>query len=289
MAGDGLELKKRIGERVRARRNELGLSVRLLSEHAEISARFLADVETGKANISVVRLFQLARALRLPLTALLRPPATGVRQSIEALIDDHSDAELAVVLGLIEAALGLRRPPVVALIGIRGAGKSSVGVALAAELALPFIELTDHIEARTRLSIADIFTLHGEAYYRQQELLCFTALVRAGRPCVVALPGGLITSSAAMELLRGCTWVWLKASAEEYWRRVFDQGDTRPMSGRDDAMADLRALIASREPYYRQADIILDTTDTTTDLVASRLLAALDSASLRPDPNRTGE
>jgi XRE family aerobic/anaerobic benzoate catabolism transcriptional regulator len=272
------DLPQRIGSRVRRRRGELGLTVRSLSELSGLSARFLADVETGKANISIVRLADLAGALQLSITSLIRPMAGGTRQAIDDLLADCTESDLVRVLGGIELALGRRTPKIVALTGIRGAGKSAVGLQLAGALDVPFVELTDHIEARAGLGLSDIFTLHGEQYYRSLEIACFAALVDANEPCVVALPGGIVGSDAARELLRGsCTSVWLHATPEEYWDRVFAQGDTRPMAGRSDAMADLRALIDRREPLYRQADHVIDTSGIQPEQVAAAVLAALDA------------
>jgi XRE family aerobic/anaerobic benzoate catabolism transcriptional regulator len=280
-AGQGLH--HRIGGRVRQRRGDLGYTVKGLAERSGLSPRFLSDVESGKANISVGRLEQLAEALEQPLVSLVGPTGGGARQAIDALLAQCTEAELARALGVLEVALGRRTPPIIALVGVRGAGKSTVGPPLAEALGLPFVELDHRIEARAGLPIPDIFTLHGEGFYRRLELECFAELVEAHEPCVVALPGGIVASEAALNLLRGsCTAVWLRAKAQDYWDRVFAQGDTRPMSGRADAKADLRELIRRRDPLYEPADLSIDTSGTAPAQVVERVLAALEASRRRP-------
>ncbi len=281
MSRDAHALQKRIGGRVRQRRTTLGYTVKVLAERSGLSPRFLSDVEAGKANISVSRLEALADALGLALTSLLRPTAGSARQRIEELLEGRTDEELTRLLDVIEIALGRRTPRVIALLGVRGAGKSTVGRLLARALSLPLVELADRIEAAAGLSLGDIFTLHGERYYRTIELRCFAELVASGIPCVVALPGGVVSSDAALTLLKeSCTSVWLEATAQDYWSRVFSQGDTRPMAGRADAMADLRTLIQQRDPLYRQADLVVNTSGVSPEQVTATILTALDTPRL---------
>ncbi len=278
-----VSLPRRIGSRIRLRRQELGLSVRALAELSGLSARFLSDVETGKANIAVSRLAAIASALGLSLSALVEPSRGGPRQAIDRLLEGCSDQDLARVLDLIELTLRRRRPRVVALMGIRGAGKSTVGEGLAAELELPFVELDQRIEAQAGMPLGDIFSLHGEAYYRSLELRCLSDLVSAGEACVVALPGGVVASDAARTLIRdACASVWLRASPQVYWDRLFASGDTRPMTGREDAMAELVALVERRAPLYAEADLTIDTTGVDPERVVLDVLAALDAADRRP-------
>jgi len=277
------ELQRRIGSRVRQRRTDMGLTLKNLAERSGLSERFLSGVEAGRSNISIVRLSQLAQALDQPLTSLLRPERVSARQAIDGLLAECTEVELERALSILQVMLGRRIPPVVALLGVRGAGKSMIGAPLAEALGVPFIELADQIEDRAGMSLGDVFTLHGEPYYRGLELECFTHLIERNEPCVVALPGGIVGSLEAMELLRGgCTSLWLRATADDYWDRVFDQGDTRPMSGRSAPRADLRALIQRRAPLYAQADITVDTSGVPPDQVLSRVLAALDARRRRP-------
>ena len=206
--------------------------------------RFVSDVEQGRANISVIRLHHLASALEITLASLVRPDAQA--------------------------------PRLVTLLGVRGSGKSTIGPLLARALNLPFVELAHEVEGLASMSAADIFELHGESYYHRLERQCLEALVNAARPCVTALPGGVVTREDTFDLIRSASFsVWLKAGPEHLWSRVFAQGDTRPMAGRPDAMAELRALLARREPLYQQCDLVIDTTMTPPKDAVTAVLAAI--------------
>ncbi len=283
MTSTASELLKRIGGRVRRRRTDLGLTIQRLATSSGVSARFLSDVETGRANISISRLSDLASALELPLTSMVALGSGGPRQAIDQLLSSCTDEQLESVRGLVEVVLGHRTPPIIGLLGIRGPGKSAVGPLVAAGLSLPFVEPVATIETRAGMPVADIFTIHGEPYYRAVELECLKAIVSTGQRCVVALPGGIVGYEAASKLLQtSSTSVWLRATAEDCWARVFLQGDTRPMEGRDDAMADLRTLVERRAALYARADFIVDTTATTPNQVAATIIEAIEAASLRP-------
>ncbi len=283
MTPSNTELLRRVGARIRQKRTDLGLSIRATAERAGMSQRFVSDVEAGRGNIAIGRLSNLADALDVPLVSLIRPrSAPGPRQAIEDLLAGCSDAELRRLLGVLEVARGKKAPLVVALLGIRGSGKSTIGPRLADVLGLPFVELARRIEERARMSVGDVFSLHGEAYYRRLEQRCLTELINTGAPAVVALPGGIVGNNEAFELIRAtCRSIWLRARVEDYWKRVFEQGDTRPMAGREDAMADLRALVSQREPLYRQADHIVETSGETIEAIVTSIVAALDGAELR--------
>ena len=281
------EILRRIGGRVRRLRQELDLSMRELAARADLSPRFLSDVESGAGNIAVGRLARIGDALGVPLTELVRPPrGDSVREEIDALLDGRSDEELASVRRTLEILLGRRRRHVIALLGIRGAGKSSVGAKVAAELGVPFVELDERIEAAAGMAAADIFAFHGESHYRELEARCLAALVAEHRPCVVALPGGVVGNDEALTLLRSaCRTVWLQAKAEEYWTRVFEQGDTRPIEGHEDAMDDLRRMIKQREPLYRQSDLVVQTSGRSVDEVTERVLASLRRSRIAGESN----
>lgn len=228
--GRAAALLRRVGERVRRARGELGLTARELAGRAGLSLRFVTELEGGRANIAIGRLQGVADALGLSLAELVADPVAAPR------------------------ARG------VALVGLRGAGKSTLGARLAAALSVPFVELDQRIEEAAGLSLAELFAIHGEAYYRRLELEALQALIAAERPFVVALGGGVVHDAEAWELARRhCTTVWLRARPEDHMDRVLAQGDRRPVADRPDAMAELRRLLAAREPLYGQAALQVDT------------------------------
>jgi XRE family aerobic/anaerobic benzoate catabolism transcriptional regulator len=219
-----------LGRRVRELRSGQGLTLHELAKRSDLSSRFLVQVESGDGNISVRKLAGLARALGTTPAALLsEAPAGG--------------------------------PRTVALLGLRGAGKTTIGRKLAKRLRLPFVELDQRIEQASGLTLPEIFAIHGEAYYRRLERETLERVLDEG-PLVVATGGGLPTSPEAWSLLkRRARTVWLRAKPEDHWNRVVQQGDKRPMADNPQAMAELRRLLAAREPLYAQADHTVDTTD----------------------------
>lgn len=241
-------LLARLGANVRQRRKERGWSRRDLAAHTGISQRFLADVEGGVANPSLLRLQTLAQAFGIELTALLAD-----------LAHPHSSRH-------------------VALLGLRGAGKSTIGPLLGQRLGLPFHELDTCIESASGLRIGEIFQLHGEAYYRATERSELLRLL-AGEPCVIAVGGGVVTDAQSFQALRTRTrTVWLRAAPEDHWQRVLAQGDTRPMADNEQAFADLRRILADREPLYRQAEIVVDTSSQAAAQVVEAIARALQPA-----------
>ena len=196
-----------------------------------MSERFLAQLEGGEGNISLRRFAEVARAL-------------GVAPSVLLAAAETDDT----------------RP--IALLGVRGAGKSTVGAALARQLGARFVELDRDIEQAAGLRLAQIFELHGEAYYRrlEREVLART-LAERGKPLVIATGGSIVNDASTFALLQTrCTTVWLRATAEEHWNRVVAQGDRRPMAANPHAFAELRALLAARDALYARADRTVDTT-----------------------------
>jgi len=227
---DGHRLLSDLGRRVREARARRGLSLRELAARSGLSARFLVQVESGDGNISVRRLDELARALGTTAPALL------------AGADGKADL------------------PVIALLGLRGAGKTTIGRRLARRLRVPFVELDRRIEQASGLPLAEIFRLHGEAYYRRLEQELLARILDEEGPLVLATGGGLVNSPESYSLLRQrAVTVWLRARPEDHWSRVIQQGDRRPMEARPQAMAELRRLLAAREPLYAQAVHTVDT------------------------------
>jgi XRE family aerobic/anaerobic benzoate catabolism transcriptional regulator len=233
-----MELLERLGERTRRLRVNQHLTLRELAERSGVSLRFLLQIESGRANVSVKRLADVASALGTSPAALLSE-------------DEPSR-------------------PVIALLGLRGAGKTTIGRRLARRLRLPFVELDSRIEDAAGIALREIFSLHGEDYYRRLEREALAALVREQRPLVIAAGGGIVTSPEAVELLdRHAVTVWLRANPEDHWTRVMQQGDRRPMEDQPQAMDALRALHASREPLYSRADFAVDTSGRAPDDVVT--------------------
>jgi XRE family aerobic/anaerobic benzoate catabolism transcriptional regulator len=220
-----------VGAAVRSHRERLGWSRRELAAHSGVSERFLAQLETGTGNISLRRFADIARALGTSPSALLGP----------------ADAP------------GSARP--IALLGVRGAGKSAVGSALARRLGVAFVELDQRIEQTAGLPLGEVFALHGEAYYRRIEREVLTQLLAEPSPMVLATGGSIVNDPTNFALLRAhCRTVWLAARAEDHWNRVVAQGDQRPMAENPHAFSELRALLAARNELYARADHTIDTT-----------------------------
>jgi XRE family aerobic/anaerobic benzoate catabolism transcriptional regulator len=237
-----------LGARVRRLRADRGLTAREVAGRAGLSLRFYGELEAGRANIAFTRLASVAQALEVPLARL---------------VEDADEPKLA-------------SRHVVGLLGLRGAGKSTIGPLLAKRLKAPFVELDERIEERAGLSLPEIFAMHGEAFYRKLATGALKDLVHAGAPCVVALPGGIVQDDEAWRLLKDrCATAWLRARPDDHMHRVQRQGDRRPMADRADAMGELKALLAAREPHYRQADVVVDTSRRGADDGASALATEL--------------
>jgi len=262
-----------IGQRVRARRQARAMTIKELAERAGLSARFLIDLEKGRGNIAVGRLASVADALGEPLVSFFVPaPVAGIVAQLTQL----DAAGLMEVERSLAARDEVSAPQLVALLGVRGAGKSTIGRQVAERLELDFVELDGRIEAAAGLSLAEIFAIHGEPYYRQVEFDVLRELVGEGRGAVVATGGSLVAHEESWGVLRAhARTVWLKAAAQDHWDRVIAQGDHRPMDRNPQAFAQLQALMRSREPLYAQADIVVDTSLKGADQVASEVLGAL--------------
>jgi XRE family aerobic/anaerobic benzoate catabolism transcriptional regulator len=276
-----------IGARVRSLREARGLTQRGLAERSGVSPRYLAQLEAGDANISVERLADVARVLHTTPSALLDGRSSGssarddeegsmARTAIDGILDERDAGELKEVRRWLEARFARRTAPVIALLGVRGAGKSTVGARLARRLGLPFIELDHQIEESAGLSLAEIFELHGEAYYRRLERETLMRLLAEPQGMVLATGGSLVNDRETYRLLRRrAVTVWLRARAEDHWNRVLQQGDQRPMAKNPHAMAELRALLAARERLYAQAEHVVQTSGVDVERVLDALVDQL--------------
>jgi len=257
-----------LGARVRAWRARRGMTRKVLATDSGLSERFLADVESGKGNVSINSLEATARALNITVIDLLQDaprPALARTQGLLARLDD---SQLDQAYGLLGSTFGLSdalgREQRVALIGLRGAGKSTLGVQLAAERGVPFIELDREIEREAGTSMNEILLLHGQAGYRRYERRALLRIAEEQPDGVVMTTGGSIVSEReTFDLLQSRFYcVWLKASPEEHMARVVAQGDMRPFdaSGANhEALDDLRRILSSREALYARADAVVDT------------------------------
>ena len=254
-----------LGERVRDARVRRGLTRKALARDSAVSERYLAELEAGRGNISVLLLRQVAGTLSVPLAELLREnedqalDLTLIHEFLERLPKQR----LARVRTQLQRDFGgnpAGRSERIALIGLRGAGKSTLGKTLADELNVPFIELDREIEREAGTGLSEIFLLYGQQGYRRYEQRCLQKILESQARCVIATGGSIVSEPGTYDLLRSsCFTVWLKAKPEEHMARVMAQGDLRPMEGNAQAMADLKRILQSRAALYGQADAVVDT------------------------------
>ena len=286
-ASSGLELSqtgylKRLGERIRSARNRDGMTRKHLSHVSGVSERYLAQLETGQGNISILLLRQVAKAVSVPLEELVAddPPLPNAFWQFRRDLQEASFDELMAVQealgGIFQRREAPRRERRIALIGLRGAGKSTLGHGLAEALGLPFLELNREIEQESGLQVSEIFSLYGPEGYRRLEGRSLRRVVQRHDDLVLATGGGVVSDRENYDLLlSSCLTVWLRARPEEHMRRVLAQGDRRPMAGNEGAMEDLRLILASRESLYARADLVIDTSGQSVGQSLDALLAAV--------------
>jgi XRE family aerobic/anaerobic benzoate catabolism transcriptional regulator len=279
---DDAEFLAAMGRRVREARERRGMARKVLSQNAAVSERYLAQLEGGDGNASVLLLRSVARALGMPLTDLIDQRENSVEQRlIRRFLERLPEHRLEDVVfrlmrdfGQEEAARRKR----IALIGLRGAGKTTLGTALAAELGFPFIELDREIEREAGITLSEVFLLYGQAGYRRIERRSFERLLETHAEMVMTVGGGIVSEPETFNLLLlNCFTVWVKATPDLHMARVVAQGDFRPMQGNAEAMEDLTRILEAREPLYRKADLTLDTTGEAPDESLTKLRQAVQA------------
>jgi len=237
---------KELGQRLRAARQNAKLSVTAAAEAAHVSRRHWTETEAGRANPSILVLSRQAAAARIQLSELVHMPW---------LLKDRER---------------------IALVGLRGAGKSTVGKALALALEMPFVELDRRVEQLAGLNLGELFELHGPEVFRRFEAEALEQVLAEGRRTIIATGGSIVSSTSTYDRLRTtCRTVWLRADPEDHFRRVVEQGDRRPMADHPRAMEELRAILARREPAYGQCDLSINTSDSTPEGVVEGILNAI--------------
>lgn len=271
-----------LGARVRAARKAMGMSRQDLAFESGVSTRFLAQLETGSGNASISNLRRVARALEVSvedLVAEAEPDALGLIAAIRS-------ATAVERMHLMDALTEMRRASAggdprasrVALIGLRGAGKSTLGKAVAARMGMPFVELNHAIEAESGLSIPEVFSLYGDTGYRRLEKRCIDAVMAEHERVILAVGGGIVGEAGNYDLLLGgFHTVWLRASPEEHMARVRAQGDERPMAGNPQAMDELRRILEARDRLYGQADGQLSTSGKSPEESAASLAVVIEA------------
>jgi len=266
-----------LGMRVRQLRTRKGLSRKALSQRAKVSERHLAQLETAKGNISVLLLSRVARALDSDLAEIFHNKE--IDNSMEAIMindliqqinpEDRQRALQLLIDQFVNKDNHKRR---LALIGLRGAGKTTLGRQLARDYELPFIQLVSEIERLAGMNVSEIFSLSGQDYYRRLEEKALMGVLQRYNNCVIETGGSIVTDLNLLNLiLKSCFVVWISARAEDHMQRVIDQGDLRPIQDNDDAMSDLQRIIQQRETLYKQAHARLDTSGRTPEDCISEL------------------
>lgn len=272
----------RLGERVREERARRGMTRKILARDSGLSERYLAQLESGNGNVSIKLLRRICEALNLPLARLVdgEPDEPAALRRLIEILRRLPPERLGEALALFDAHFAVpdrrARHRRIALIGLRGAGKSTLGSRLARHLDVPFIELDAEIERDFGLSLSEIFALSGQTAYRRSERRALDGVLE-GYPSFVLAAGGSIVAEAEtyQELLSRCFTIWIKASPEEHMSRVIEQGDLRPMSDNKEAMADLNRILAARGPLYARADAFVDTAGSTVEASFREMLTIL--------------
>jgi XRE family transcriptional regulator, aerobic/anaerobic benzoate catabolism transcriptional regulator len=269
-----------LGQRVRQSRERRGMARRVLARDANVSERYLAQLEAGAGNISIVLLRRVASALGLSLGEVLNEGSRGadyqlLQRLFARLPENRIEETVFRLLRELGAGESARRQRI-ALIGLRGAGKSTLGLLLASKLQIPFVEIDREIEQEAGIPLSEIFSLYGQGGYRRFERKCLERLIKMHERTVISAGGGIVSEVETYGLLRShCYTVWLKATPEEHMARVAAQGDFRPMQASAEAMEDLRQILSAREPLYAKADATVETSGLTPEECLRKLHRAV--------------
>jgi len=271
-----------LGDRIRDARAGRGMTRKILARDSKVSERYLAQLEAGQGNISIGLLRQIAHAMGLPLADLVReePDRPVELALLIQTLGGLQPKELSQARKLLTDAFGTvvesERRQRIALIGLRGAGKSTLGARLAKAKGVPFIELDREVERESGTTLSEVFDLYGQSAYRRYERRALDKVVERHNRAVIATGGSIVTEPATFDLLlSACFTVWLTAAPEEHMSRVVAQGDYRPMAGNDEAMDDLRRILASRTALYAKADATVDTAGKSVDQCLRELQATV--------------
>ena len=282
---------KRVGERIRLARARRGMSRKSLSKASGVSERYLAELERGAGNASLLVLRQIGEALGIEAATLVsdRPErAVDLTLALHQL-ERLAPSDLAEARRLLAQHFGMGSPVTrgrIALVGLRGAGKTSLGQLTAEALGVPFVELDREVERASGMELSEIFALHGQSTYRRLERQCLETVVQRYEQAVIATGGSLVTEPATYDLLLStCFVVWLSATPDEHMGRVLAQGDLRPMADGPQAMDDLRAILDSRSGLYTKANAVVNTSDKSEAQAFAALLAAIPRSA---PPDATG-
>jgi XRE family aerobic/anaerobic benzoate catabolism transcriptional regulator len=278
-----------LGERLRALRSRRGLTRKALAKLSDVSERHLANVESGVGNASIQFLRQITTVLNCTLAEMIgdetatSPEWLMIREILRGRSDEELAKARATLAGIFDAPTSeTARRQRVALIGLRGAGKSSLGRMLADHWMVPFVELGREVETLAGCGIAEIHALYGPNAYRRYERRALEEIIQRYPRAVIATPGGIVSDPATYNLLLShCYTVWVRAAPKDHMARVLAQGDTRPMMGNREAMEDLKSILESRAAFYSKADLSFDTSDLTQETAYVGLLEQLrDSVTL---------
>jgi XRE family aerobic/anaerobic benzoate catabolism transcriptional regulator len=276
-----------LGRRARHTRTLRGMSRKALSAASGVSPRYIAQLEEGRGNVSIVLLRRLCLAMGARLDDLVtEEESLGEWPSLRSLLEAATETEIAAVRRILGGGANAAKAPSdkrsakVAVIGLRGAGKSTLGRLTAEQMGWPFVELDREVEMEAGLSVGEVFSLYGQEGYRRLELAALERMIARPGPMVVATAGGIVAEPLTYDLLLSSFFtVWLKARPEDHMRRVRKQGDFRPMADDRSAMRELRAILQSRDPLYARADAVIDTSKLTLDAAVERLVEVVSGGS----------